>query len=64
MDLEPQIRALALRLTLIANACSTFDVELDDPNSGAAYKAAIRARIKARLQSVDTDLQALIATFP
>lgn len=61
MDFQPQVRIVMAMLAALADACATFDNELDDPNSGSVYKAAIRARIKTRLQNADTALQAIIA---
>jgi hypothetical protein len=61
--IEPNIRDLATRLTNIANRVAVFDQELQDPATGAVYRTAIKARLVAALQSVSTDLQALIGAL-
>lgn len=58
--IEPALRAIASRISTVADKVDTFDQELNDDNAPANYKTAIRARIKAALQAIDTDFQTII----
>lgn len=61
MAIQGQIRQVTDALGKLADKVAALDEELDDDTASPAYKTAIRARIKARLQQIDTALQAIIA---
>lgn len=61
--IEPALRSISNRIGAVADKVATFDQELNDDNAGTAYKTAIKARIKAALQAIDTDFNTIITAL-
>jgi hypothetical protein len=62
--MEPALRAIILALAQLADRVATFDGELSDDTAPAAYKTAVRGRIKTALTTIRDAINAILAQLP